>query len=73
MLQGISNAYEITILKFKNPDLSNVKENTSLDVTAYEIPTSLDQVYADPGNKEEMIHNWFETNGVCKINSNSIK
>lgn len=71
--QGISNAYEITILKFKNPHLSDVKPNIS-SVMEYEIPDSVDrEVYADPGNKEEMIYDWFEANEVCKINSKSIK
>lgn len=71
--QDESNAYEITVLKFSNPDLSVAKPRTSSTVTEYEIPRTVDKVYGDPGNKEEIIYNWFETNGICKINPNKIE
>ena len=72
MFQGISNAYEITVLKFNNPVISDVKPHTSPTVTAYEIPNS-ERVYADPGNREETIYNWLKMNDICRINSNSIR
>ena len=38
-----------------------------------EAPNPTYKIYADPGNKKDVIFNWFKENKVSKINSNDIK